>query len=283
MATSSMANLLDSLDQARVIHYSPQALSAALQQLRTNLDRGSTSQYLVVRGVNETIFNRIDNGYRGVRLTWYSDVETLIIKVPTEAHDQAAASFGGYVDHTARNMGVANIERRVVGTATYHAVLPARTVSKQPDWGMKPQNLRPHGRFPTIVLEVGFSETLTQLRKDARLWFAMSNEVQIVILIAIRAAKNNIIFEKWAMAPTLANQPVTRNAPAQVPQCEQSITITRTPQANNTYTLAITAGMAPLTLEFNKLFLRQPVGGEQDIDFTQADLFDVAQSAFDNC
>src|SRR5215469_414269 len=116
MTTTSMASLLDSLDQARVIYYSPQALSAALPQLRTNLDRGSTCQYLVVRGVNETVFNRIDNRYRGVRLTWYSDVETLIIKVPTKAHDQAAANFGGYVDHTVRNIGVANIERRLVGT-----------------------------------------------------------------------------------------------------------------------------------------------------------------------
>jgi len=87
-------------------------------------------------------------------------------------------------------------------------------------------------------------------------------------LIAVRAARREIIIEKWIVAP---------GQPPQVPQAVQSITITAT--APNTY--AITAGTAPLILEFNKLFLRQPVGQEQDIVYTQTKLLLVAEAIFD--
>src|SRR5580700_330850 len=104
-----------------------------------------------------------------------------------------------------------------------------------------------------------------------------NNYVQIVILIAVKAASNQIIFEKWVLVPIPAGQRTTRHTPAQIPQVEQSITITRTPP--NTF--AITAGIAPLTLEFHKLFLRLPVGLEYDIIYTQAELFTIAQAIFE--
>ena len=87
-----------------------------------------------------------------------------------------------------------------------------------------------------------------------------NNYVQIVILIAVKAASNQIIFEKWVLVPIPAGQRTTRHTPAQIPQAEQSIIVTRT--LPNTF--IITAGTAPLTLEFHKLFLRLPVGGEHD-------------------
>jgi hypothetical protein len=103
-----------------------------------------------------------------------------------------------------------------------------------------------------------------------------SNHVQIVILIAVRAANNQIIFEKWALGPVAAGQRRTSHTPPQFPRAEQEITITHTPP--NTF--AITNGMAPLTLEFNRLFLRLPVGGEHDVVYTQAQLVDIAEAIF---
>jgi hypothetical protein len=139
-------------------------------------------------------------------------------------------------------------------------------------------NVRPNpDDFPTIVIEVGFSETLRKLRNNARLWFSMSsNNVQIVILIAVRAANNQIIIEKWAVGPLPAGRRRTRHTPPQVPQIEQEITITRTPP--NTF--AITSGVAPLILEFSRLFLRPAVGAEHDIVYTQAHLVNIAAAIF---
>jgi hypothetical protein len=276
--TYTESSLLDGLEHSRVIHYSRlQAFDAALQLLRNNLHHGkTTNQYLIVKDVDDDIMNHIeDRGYKGVRYEWHGDI--LIVKVPTEAHETAAAHFADEISFNARSMGLPSIERQLFGTATFRAA--AGTPRKQGDWSMKPVNVRANrGDFPTIVIEVGFSETLRKLHNDARLWFSMSgNSVQIVIVIAVRAARNQITFEKWVVGPIPANQRTTRQTPAQIPQAMQSITVTRTPPNN---TLAITNGMAPLTLEFRKLFLRLPVGQEGDIVYTQATLFDIAQAIF---
>ena len=237
-------NLFDGLDQSRTIHYkSLQAFNAAIQLLKTNINNGrARNQYLIVRDINKETMKHIDDrGYKGVRYEWHGDLETLIVKVPTKAHETAAGEFGSEIITAASAMGLPRIQRRIVGAATFQAA--AGTPRKEGDWSMMPRNLRTKpGDFPTIVVEVGFSETLRKLRSDARLWFSMSNnDVQIVILISV--ARNEIIFEKWTVEPI----PV-----GQLPCATQSITVTRT-QPNNT--LAITDGTAPL-LEFNKLFLR---------------------------
>ena len=103
-----------------------------------------------------------------------------------------------------------------------------------------------------------------------------SNDVKIVILIAVRAARNQVIFKKWAVRPILAGRRSTRHTPPQLPRAEQEITITRTPP--NTFT--ITSGAAPLILEFHRLFLRPPIGGEHDIVITQVQLLDIAEAVF---
>ena len=145
-----------------------------------------------------------DREYKGVRYEWHGDLEVLIVKVPTKVHETAAATFGSEIDFTARTMGLPQIERQLLGAGKCTA--PGGTPSKEPDWSMVNANVRPSpDDFPTIVIEVGFSETLQKLRNDARLWFSMSsNDVQIVILIAVRAANNQIIFEKWALGPVAA-------------------------------------------------------------------------------
>jgi hypothetical protein len=270
----------DGLEQSRVIHYSRlQAFGVALEQLRNNVYHSrTTNQYLIVRDVDEDIMKHIeDRGYKGVRYEWHSDLEVLIVKVPTRAHKTAAAEFGCIIIGATLTMGIPPIERRLTGAATFQAAVG--TPKKEGDWSMMPVNVRPNrGDFPTIVVEVGFSESLRKLRHDARLWFSMSNnDVQIVILIAVRVASNQVIFEKWVLVPIPAGRQATRHTPVQIPQAEQSITVTRT--LPNTFT--ITAGTAPLTLEFHKLFLRLPVGGEYDIVYTQAELFAIAQAIFE--
>jgi hypothetical protein len=270
---------VDGLEESRVIHYSTlQAFGAAVRQLKNNLYHGRTrNQYLIVRDVDEDIMKHVeDREYKGVRYEWHGDLEVLIVKVPTKVHETAAATFGSEINFTARTMGLPQIERQLLGAGQCRA--PGGTPSKEPDWSMVPANVRPSpDDFPTIVIEVGFSETLQKLRNDARLWFSTSsNDVQIVILIAVRAANNQIIFEKWALGPVAAGRRRTRHTPPQLPRAEQEITITRTPP--NTF--VITNGTAPLTLEFNRLFLRLPVGGEHDVVYTQAQLVDIAEAIF---
>ena len=271
---------VDGLEESRVIHYSTlQAFTAAVRQLKNNLYHGRTrNQYLIVRDVDEDIMKHIDDReYKGVRCEWHGDLELLIVKAVTKVHETAAVAFGEVITSAAKyTMGLPLIERHPLGAGKNTA--PGGSPSKEPDWSMVNANIRPNpDDFPSIVIEVGFSESLQKLRSDARLWFSMSsNDVQIVILIAVRAANNEIIIEKWTTGPPPAGRRSSRHTPPQVPQIEQEITITRTPP--NTF--AITSGTAPLILEFSRLFLRPAVGAEHDIMYTQADLVDIAAAIF---
>jgi hypothetical protein len=282
IASSAGIDPFEGLEGSRIIHYSRlQAFSQALQELKTALSDGkTTNQFLIVRGVDEKTMNHIEKcSYKGVRCEWHEDLQLLIVKVPTGAHEAATGEFSAIIIEAVGPglMGLNRHERSVLNSTTFRA--PSGTPRKEPDWAMKTRIVRPNSEdFPTIVVETGFSESLARLRNDARLWFSISNNaIQIVILIAIKAARREIIFEMWTVAAVPAGRRTTRHTPAQVPQPAQSITISET--APNTY--AITAGTAPLILEFDKLFLRQPVRQEHDIIYTQTDLFSIAEAAFD--
>jgi hypothetical protein len=119
----------------------------------------------VTKDVNEGTMKHIDDhGYKGVRYEWHGGLEVLIVKIPTEAHETVAGEFGVHVIVTATSMGLPPIERQLVGGATFKAA--AGTPRKEGDWSMTPVNVRPNkSNFPTIVVEVGFSETLSKLQR----------------------------------------------------------------------------------------------------------------------
>ncbi|KAJ5264144.1 hypothetical protein N7505_008065 [Penicillium chrysogenum] len=51
--------------------------------------------------------------------------------------------------------------------------------SKEPDWGFGPYDARVDSaaiEYPSLVLEVGASESLDQLRQDARWWYSKQTE-----------------------------------------------------------------------------------------------------------
>jgi len=55
------------------------------------------------------------------------------------------------------------------------------TRKKQPDSGVRPSG----SDYPSVVLEVGSSESLGQLYIDAQLWLEHTDDVQLVVLISI--------------------------------------------------------------------------------------------------
>lgn len=98
---------------------------------------------------------------------------------------------------------------------------------KEPDAGYKP--LPAWGLvsdWPSIVFEVGQSESLSQLRTDAEWWLVNSGgQAMIALIISLKSALSVIHIEKWGF--DFAQRPLTRavanNAqdPPQVPTCVQ--------------------------------------------------------------
>jgi hypothetical protein len=201
------------------------------------------------------------------------DWEILILKVPTAKHEVAHRSFNDMLVIRTAGMGL-QWELVSLGATTFKT----SRMSKEGDSAFRPRSILPRETdWPTIVIESGWSESLTKLRQDAYRWLKDSRgDVKIVLLFSIGRTARTMIMEKWESLPVLANPPVPANRPAtrsmtaagaQTPTQIQTITI----DSNSN-----TVNGAPLTLEFRKIFLRQAIPPLEH-DFTPycAGYFDV--------
>lgn len=139
--------------------------------------------------------------------------------------------------------------------------------------GPKPARLS-EDSWPTLVIEAGVSEPLSELRMDMRWWFAASaHEVKTVLLSKLDRSNQCIIIERWEedVALPRLDATMTRRAAASSamlqPTLRQVITITRNPPTD-TYHIDRDA----LVLSFRLLFLRDPGPTEGNIVISVADL-----------
>lgn len=206
---------------------------------------------------------------RHTRMTYFADIDLLIVKLmPSVKHEAAHRCFSEDFVYKVRVMGVPRNELYPLGAGRFEG----RNSSKEADSAYKPLPVRSaENGWPTIVFESGLSESLGRLRTDAEWWLIESGgQVKIAVLIAIRPALSALCIEKWELG--LAEQLMTRAVssaqhPPQVPTCVQSINIDQH-----------TVTGAPLTLEFEKIFLRPPMLPESDLVFTAQDLMTWANN-----
>ena len=161
----------------------------------------SNEQYLIFNHVSPDDLVKIDGARKSIGkiwMTYYSDLHLLIIKIPTAEHEAAASNIGGKVFAELIRMGIPDYEFWSVNSQTYHAP----TSSKEADIAYKPSAFRESKEaWPTLVFEVGVSESLRGLRWDARWWLQKSNgDVKIVILIHINRERKRLHIEKCELA-----------------------------------------------------------------------------------
>jgi len=165
-------------------------------------------------------------------------------------------AFTGYFEHIiyneVKNMGLLS-KILLLGDARFQG----RECSKEPDACFRPKLIRPYKNdWPTLVVECGVSQLLKELRKKAAWWLDNSNqEVTIVILIKVYSRKIRI--EEWQWGPITPR--VTRNTPD-----PPDVGPKRTQWLNVNHGAQIVA-TGPLTIDFRKLFLRDPEDAEADI------------------
>jgi hypothetical protein len=258
-------------------------MQGAIDSYEKKLKASKASPYLIFRLVTTDDLLQIERGRergeinRGVRMTHYVDWNILILKVPTMEHEAAHGNFRDGLVVRVAGMG---LRREFFNTGA--AKFVGGGVSKEGDSGYKPKSIRPRSADrPTIVFESGWSESLTKLRQDARIWLEKSGgDIKIVLLFSIGRTARTMIIEKWENRPVPANRSATRSvtraaANAQTATKIQAITI----DSNSNST---TVNGAPLTLEFQKIFLRQAVPPqEHDFTFTAQDLLEYATDFWD--
>lgn len=103
-----------------------------------------------------------------------------IRRVPTFQHERAATATFGQIQRSLTKAGVADVFAICDNIGTTSMRIRAG-VNKQPDAGFVPR-----GRmYPTVLIEVGWIESMEELRKDAEAWLTSDLEVTSVILIYI--------------------------------------------------------------------------------------------------
>jgi hypothetical protein len=248
-------------------------LRSAVHTLSNHLYQATSptkNQYLVLHPVTENDLAEIEDKRftinRGLRFTYCTDIETLIIKVPTPEHEGVTRTFTWDFMHQIYQMGLTELgDLKDMGATKYKGT----STNKEPDSCWRPLAARPNKQdWPTLVFEVGVSETLRKLRNDAQWWLANSQgRVRIVLLIKINREARTIHIEKWECRPAAhayANRP-----PAQVPTKIQTVDI----DAHSVVTGNPPATTPPLVLHFQNLLLRQPVPPqEQDVRYTAQNL-----------
>ena len=273
------SQLLEGLEDQTRTFTSISGLRSAINTLSNHLYQGTaTSQYLVFQSVTEDDFAKIEEKRftinRGLRFTYCTDIDTLIIKVPTREHERVTRAFSYDFAYQIKDMGLTDLDDLCdMGATTY----TGRSTKKEADSCWRPIATRPNPMdWPTLVFEVGVLATLRKLRNDAQWWLANSQgRVKIVLLFKINRVARTIHIEKWECRPATPTYALRSNRPpTQVPAQIQTVDI----DANGVVIGSPPATTPPLVLHFQNILLRQPVPPEQDVIYTAQDLQGLVNS-----
>jgi hypothetical protein len=97
--------------------------------------------------------------------------------------------------------------------------------SKEADIGYKPRSRRRKHDWPSFVIEVGVSESLAMLRRDAAFWISNSDgRTRIVIVLSFNRRDRQILVERWEEVPRIRPNWSTANY-THIPGLMQSLTL----------------------------------------------------------
>lgn len=245
-----------------------QFLETVKMELSRQEEEFEASEWVLFTKVNEQAFSRDflnsdDNILQRCWNSYNSSQHLLLVKMTvSRAHEIAARVFERLFFDCLKPMGLDDC-LQTFGSATCKA---ENGSAKQPDCQFLPRRL-PRDRtkkWPSVVVETGFSESPSKLTSDARFWLSESNgDVQMVITIKIGRSSPNIVLESWE----LVNDRVKR---------QQVITIGKGDN-NHVYLRG-----QPLMISFNKLFLRPPsLPKEINISLDDAILKKIASNVWE--
>ncbi|WEW54622.1 hypothetical protein PRK78_000042 [Emydomyces testavorans] len=240
----------------------PQGTQAIIDQEFDN-----HSPFVIITNISPSEFEQLENHLPG-RLDYSYALHTLLLKLSYAPQEEAADNFGGLVYSKARDMDV-NRNMRFRGATD--SATPDR--KKQPDRSWGPRHLF-QGRtanWPTVALEVAFSESREKVKRDMAWWLHQSKGAVLrAISIDIKRPSGNIYITSWERGTM-----PTRNHPYPDPRVVQEVKIFRPKQGQSPRV----TGDA-LVIPFQHLTLRAPAEGEGDFIFTRDELLEIAEDVW---
>lgn len=208
-------------------------------------------------------FNPYDRPIRSFRYTFDPTTNTLIIKMPTHEHQQAAKAFDKAIDRVLTPMGLDTAICHYGGVA-----IDINGNSKVADGGWGPRR-RPRGspQRPSVALEVVVSETQAKLHRDVDLWLDPSRgNAKIAIAVTVNRKRPMITVEKWEWDQVHGQS-----------QESQHIEIWESTTGDK-----VSVSGSPLTIPFHLLFLRNPdCPRETDLSIGEEGLKEIAEWIWD--
>ncbi|KAI0835336.1 hypothetical protein F5Y06DRAFT_276684 [Hypoxylon sp. FL0890] len=223
-----------------------------------------SGDFLIVTDVSPSNFARIEEQrtIRRRKVRWrryHAESRILIITIPTRVHEFLhSVLYEKFRDH------VSSDDWATIAGTTFYTSRPGGGCGEGDSTGGPIPQRDGRDKWPTLVIEAGYSESLNQLHMDMQWWFTASNhDVKIVMLAKFDRRQRRIILEKWEEeAATRPGATTTRRAAALQPNLQQTITIHRN-ETTSPISYNVTRGA--LILEFRLLFLRDPGPQERDV------------------
>jgi hypothetical protein len=216
--------------------------------------------FVVIKAFPSKALDELDEQLPG-RLDYSLSLQTLILKMPCHPHEEAASRFEYLLMRLAEQM-MATRRISCLGATR----IDGEDRKKQADRAWSP--IRQGHRFPTVALEVEYSQTAEKLQRDIAWWLLESKgRMRMGITINIKRGSGNIEIKSWVPAMSFPQHASTAS------QVAQRILMKR---GGNGQEPTIQGG--DLIIPFQYLFLNEPREGEGDFVFTQDMLLhDIAE------
>ncbi|KAK9357344.1 hypothetical protein V1504DRAFT_73224 [Lipomyces starkeyi] len=198
-----------------------------LEERAAALINGNGQQYLAILNFTDDDLLKLESsGVRrelpGFRVLLDEENKMTIVKLmPGIPHEVATWIFGEIFLEERARLGLPRNIFVPTGSGRYHF---SNELSMEPDASYTPQTRKGPDHFPSFIVEVGVSQSLLQLRQDARLWLEKTKgETKVVLLIFLNIAAATLTIERWQHA-TSPPPRETRSGSLFVPEQVQLVT-----------------------------------------------------------
>ena len=252
-------------EQNRFPYQSIQELVLAIE---TTIDSESAEEYVIYfHGISDREYDTIDETLReaqlqsSVRFTFENALDAAILRImPRSEHHRVGINL--FMELSGKIASIPNHGRRSVhGFGATRLQIP-RVRSKEGDQSLGPATRVGWDAWPSVMMELGYSEGLDFLRLDAKWWLINSGgKIRFVIIVQIMTNPLGLHIECWKMIPSGRRQ--TRQTRAWIPEQVQDFNIDEEG--------VVTSASPELSIPYDCIF-DEPSDDASDVVFTKAEL-----------
>lgn len=224
-------------------------------------DHKSRSEYIIFTGVDGETFDRDFVSHDGDATdfnTYSATHQVILFKMESHTHALAHRTFDHMLHDKLRDMGNMQDQIRPFGAAH----VQGEDRKKRADESYLPKRL-PRARnnhWPSLVVEVGYSEVQRSLEGDVEWWSTESDgDVKAAITIAVDPRVKQMIICQWNGTEMVYRNVISREYGQRI---------------QNT-------NVNPLVIDFERLFLRASQEVEKDIVFSINELNSFAEEVWE--